>query len=112
MANEKKKGESKYALKRAARFAAGGRTFRSLGEGEFAAPSNPTPRPLDYSYFPKHTPKFQTMPGNEPMKHEDAKMVIRFRNKDHKYPSAHKPKLVKMIAYDHEAMNYAGWNAE
>jgi hypothetical protein len=50
MAEEK--SESKYALKRQRRISAGGRTFKSLGEGPLANDSNPMPRPFDSEYYP------------------------------------------------------------
>jgi hypothetical protein len=113
MANEKR-GESKYALKRARRFSIGP-VSKSLGEGQIARVGaekaiNPMPRPLDFSYFPKHAPKFQTLPGVEPMRHENVGMITRFRNRDMKYPGPARRKVIPMIAYDHEKMNYAGWN--
>jgi hypothetical protein len=112
MARMESKGESRYALRRAARFSDGGRTFRSLGEGQIERVGekavNPMPRPLDFAYFPKHTPKFVGQPDNTPMKHEDAKRIIRFRNRDFKYPAPARQKVVKTITYNHYKMNYAG----
>jgi hypothetical protein len=103
--------QSKYAMKRAARFSKFTKTFKSLGEGPLASDFNPMPKPFDFDYFPKHTPKLGGGVETAPMKHENTGMLNRLRNRDFVYPKARFKKKDIVRAYNHEKMNYHGWNA-